>query len=119
MRENPQIAVQMQVSKENLETGLRGFPVGFCTTSSVEAEKGLFYVGRPVEELADREPSEVIYLLLNKTWPTAEQSQASSKLLADRQNVAPEILTALAALPRAGHPMKWFITAINALGMVA
>jgi len=111
-------AVMMELTKESLETGLRGVPVGYCTTSSVEADKGLFYVGKAVEDIADKEPAEVIYLLVNKTWPTPDQSKAFSKILADRQNVAPEILTALAALPKSGHPMKWFITAINALGMV-
>ena len=118
MRENPQIAVQMQVSKENLETGLRGFPVGYCTTSSVEAEKGLFYVGRPVEELASADPEQVIYLLLNKVMPTPEQALQFSAVLKAEQKVPEVVFTSMKALPATGHPMKWFLHAINALGMV-
>jgi citrate synthase len=118
MRENPQIAVQMQLTKEHLETGLRGFPVGYCTTSSVEAEKGLFYVGRPVEEIASADPEQVIFLLLNKTWPTSAQSAEFSQQLRAEQAVPASVFASMKALPLSGHPMKWFIHAINALGMV-
>ena len=37
MQENPKSAVLMEISKDSLETGLRGVPVGYCTTSAVEA----------------------------------------------------------------------------------
>ncbi len=110
--------VLLEITKDSLETGLRGVPVGYCTTSSVEAERGLFYVGQPVEAIADRDPEEVIYLLLNKTWPTGEQRQAFTRLLKDRQQVDPAVFASMQALPRNGHPMKWFLHAINALGMV-
>ena len=111
-------AVHMEIGREQLESGLRGVPVGYCTTSSVEAEKGLFYVGRPVEELADCDPEQVIYLLLNKTWPTAEQTKAFTAQLRAEQAVPESVFASMRALPRGGHPMKWFIHAINALGMV-
>ena len=52
-----------QITDEQLETGLRGVPVGYCTTSYVDAQKGLFYVGQPIAKLANKEPEEVIYLL--------------------------------------------------------
>ncbi len=48
--------VLFQITKAHLETGLRGFPVGYCTTSTVHPEKGLFYVGHPIAELASWEP---------------------------------------------------------------
>ncbi|MBA2480798.1 MAG: citrate (Si)-synthase [Planctomycetes bacterium] len=118
MKEGAKSAVLMELTKDQLETGLRGVPVGYCTTSSVEAQKGLFYVGRPVEEIANSDPEQVIHLLLHKTWPTAEQSAEFSKLLKANQGVPREVLDTLKALPRTGHPMKWFIHAINALGMV-
>ncbi len=107
----------LTMTKENLESGLRGVPVGYCTTSAVEADKGLFYVGNPVEAIGHRDPEEVIYLLLHKQWPTADQRAAFSRELAARATVEPGVFESLKALPRHGHPMKWFIHAINVLGM--
>ncbi len=113
---NPNIF--MELTKDSLETGLRGVPVGYCTTSSVEAERGLFYCGEAVETIADRDPEDVVYLLLNKCWPTAENRQSFTRLLKDRQKVDPAVFFSMKLLPRQGHPMKWFIHAINTLGMV-
>ncbi len=111
--------VLMEITADQLETGLRGVPVGYCTTSSVDPHKGLFYVDRPVEELAESDPEDVVYLLLEKTWPTAAQKAEFAKVLADHQTVDPVVFATLKALPRSGHPMKWLIHAINALGMVS
>src|ERR1700722_5501117 len=55
--------VLFQITEENLETGLRGIPVGYCTTSRVDPEKGLFYCEHPITEVADWEPERVIFLL--------------------------------------------------------
>ena len=30
--------VLFEIKKENLETGLRGYPVGYCTTSTVDPQ---------------------------------------------------------------------------------
>ena len=118
MKEGSKPAVLMEVTHESLETGLRGVPVGFCTTSAVEADKGLFYVGEPVEKIADRDPEDVIHLLLNKRWPSPAEKAAFAKLLQDHSPVDPVVIASLKALPKSGHPMKWFLHAINALGMV-
>ena len=75
--------VLMEITKDQLETGLRGVPVGYCTTSSVDPQKGLFYVGEPVEKIADRDPEDVVHLLLEKRWPKlmdAEGKRIDSKL---------------------------------------
>jgi len=117
MQENPKTAVLMEITKDSLETGLRGVPVGYCTTSAVEADKGLFYVGEAVESIANRDPEDVIHLLLHKQWPNPAQKQEFSALLRDRSQVDAAIIATLKALPRTGHPMKWFIHALNALGM--
>jgi len=53
--------VLFEIKNENLETGMRGYPVGFCPTSSVDPEKGLFYVGQAVSTLSLYNPEEVIY----------------------------------------------------------
>ena len=118
MKEGAKSAVLMEITKDTLETGLRGVPVGYCTTSSVEAAKGLFYVGHPVEELANTDPEQVIHLLLHKALPSPAQAAEFSKLLKANQDVPKAVFDSLKALPRSGHPMKWFIHAINALGMV-
>lgn len=105
------------MTKEHLESGMRGVPVGYCTTSAVEADKGLFYVGNPVEAIGRRDPEEVIYLLLYKQWPTAEQLSGFRRELLSRAEVPGGVYDSLKTLPRHGHPMKWFIHAINVLGM--
>jgi citrate synthase len=118
MKENTKSPVLMEISKDSLETGLRGVPVGYCTTSAVEADKGLFYVGEAVEGIADRDPEDVIYLLLNKSWPNPAQKAEFAQKLRVHAQIDASLFSTLKALPRSGHPMKWFIHAINALGMV-
>lgn len=60
------------VTEEHLETGLRGYPVGYCTTSFVDPVKGLFYMDRPVADIVDLEPLELIYLLYHGTMGSKE-----------------------------------------------
>ena len=72
------------ITEESLETGLRGVPVGYCPTSKVDPMLGLSYGGYPIAELADKEPEEVIYLLLNRELPNAEQLDAFNKEFRER-----------------------------------
>jgi citrate synthase len=116
--QEPKKQVLMEITKDQLETGLRGVPVGYCTTSAVDPKKGLFYVGEAVENIALRDPEDVIFLLLEKRWPTPDEAKALSRTLKERQAIDPVVFSSLKALPRAGHPMKWLIHAINVLGMV-
>ena len=51
---------------------MRGIPVGTCKTSFVDPIEGVHYVGYPVEDLANLEEEDVIYLLMNKRLPTEE-----------------------------------------------
>jgi len=111
--------VLVELTADHLESGLRGVPVGYCTTSSVDPNRGLAYVGRPIEELALSDPEDVIHLLIHKHWPDAAEKTAFAKLLTEHQSVDPTVFTALRATPRQGHPMKWLIQAINTLGMVS
>jgi citrate synthase len=111
--------ILLSLTKEYLESGLRGVPVGYCTTSAVEADKGLYYVGNPVEAIGRKDPEEVIYLLLYKQWPTSEQLSGFRRELMSRSAVEAGVLDTLKVLPRHGHPMKWFNHAINVLGMYA
>ncbi|GMV41258.1 MAG: citrate synthase [Myxococcales bacterium] len=111
--------VIFQVTQKHLNTGLRGYPVGTCRTSSVDPYKGLHYVGYPIRELAFLDPEAVIYLLLNKSLPTAAQDKEFRAELAERSAKFPKgVFDILRALPKEGHPMEWFMTGLIGLGML-
>lgn len=110
--------VLFQIKEENLETGLRGFPIGYCTTSSVDPEKGLFYAGKPVVDLAFKDPLEVIFLLDTGRNGDKGEINAFAKQLGRRAKVSDKVLEGIQALPRDGHPMKCFPIAILLLGML-
>ena len=107
------------ITRDDLETGLRGVPVGYCTTSKVDPQLGLSYVGQPIADISERDPEDVIYLLLYKRWPDAQEEIAFKAELTKRQVVDDAVITSLKALPKSGHPMKWFLHALNVLGMTS
>ncbi len=109
--------VLFTITKDNLESGLRGVPVGYCTTSSVDPQLGLFYAGYPIAELAHKEPEEIIYLLFNLELPNPEQLSEFKQQLIAHSKINPEVFKHLEILPKSGHPMKWFLHGLNALGM--
>ena len=45
--------VLFTVTGKNLDSGLRGVPVGTCQTSFVDPHDGVHYVGYPVEDLVN------------------------------------------------------------------
>lgn len=110
--------VLFTITEEQLETGMRGYPVGYCTTSSVDPTKGLFYVGRSVEELSTWEPENVIYLLYYGVEGTPNEVDAFKKELHHRAKCSPETIAAIRKLPRSGHPMKLFCSALLIAGML-
>jgi citrate synthase len=109
--------VLFTITRDHLETGLRGFPVGYCTTSSVDPQKGLFYGGYPVADLAYKQPEEIIYLLFNLELPNSEQLAEFKNKLVEHSQMNPEIINHLKALPKEGHPMKWLVHGLNLMGM--
>jgi citrate synthase len=110
--------VLFQITTEHLETGLRGFPVGYCPTSNVNPTKGLFYVGQAVEELATWEPEHVIYLLYYGKKGTTEEIAEFTKNIRNRSNCSHQLIKQIQMLPREGHPMKLFSAAILLCGML-
>ncbi|MAH98106.1 MAG: citrate synthase [Euryarchaeota archaeon] len=106
------------ISDENLDSGLRGIPVGTCKTSYVDPIEGVHYVGYPVGDLANLEEEDVIFLLLNKRLPDKDESQAFRKELAHRGEEIPTgALRVLENLtPGTGHPMDWLSIGIMAMG---
>ena len=109
--------VLFEVTNDSLETGLRGVPVGYCVTSFVDPYKGLTYVGRPIGELANREPIELIYLMYYGEMGSKEQVAQFQKELNKRAHLKPETVKAIEGLPTAGHPMDVFAAAILIAGM--
>ena len=104
------------ITESHLDSGMRGIPVGTCKTSFVDPIEGVHYVGYPVEDLADLEEEDVIYLLMNKRLPTEEESEAFRIELAHRAMDMPTgALRVLESLtPGSGHPMDWLSMGIMA-----
>lgn len=109
--------VLFEITKENLESGLRGIPVGYCTTSHVDPQKGLSYLGRPVSELAQWDPVDAIYLLYYGEAGSKDQIAKFRAELVKRSHCKSETLRHIEALPRAGSPMDIFAAAILISGV--
>lgn len=110
--------VLFEIKEEHLETGLRGYPVGYCTTSTVDPIKGLFYAGIAIPALADWEPEEVIYLLYYGKKGTEKEVADFKENLKKRAPLSPEVSKHISMLPRQGHPMKLFCAALLLCGML-
>ncbi len=104
--------VLFEITDENLETGLRGYPVGYCTTSTVDPQKGLYYMGHPVSEIDGWEPEKVIYLLYYGREGSNEEIECFSNDLKRRSPCSPELISSIKQLPIKCHPMKLFSASI-------
>lgn len=109
--------VLFEITEDKLETGLRGFPVGYCVTSHVDPEKGLHYCGKPVSELAFREPQEVIYLLYHGKEGSQNEVAEFFDHLKSRSCLSDSVVKQIYHLPREGSPIKLFAAALLLLEM--
>ncbi len=109
--------VLFEITRENLETGLRGVPVGYCVTSSVDPQKGLAYVGRPIADIYAWDPLQAIYLLYFGEEGSKEQLAKFHQEIVRRSQCRAETVHAIESLPRKGHPMDLFAAAILVAGM--
>jgi citrate synthase len=110
--------VLFEITKEQLETGMRGYPVGYCTTSSVDPEKGLFYAGFPVSEMADWDPLRVVYLLFHGREGNENQLQQFREDIDRRSTLSEKVIDHIYQLPREGHPMQLFCAGLLIAGMI-
>ena len=109
--------VLFTITHKNLDTGLRGYPVGTCTTSHVDPKKGLFYVGYPIRSLVHCDPIDVMYLLYFGKPGTKKEIETFKDNLAKRSQCKPETLRAISSLPRGKDPMDVFSTALLIAGI--
>ncbi len=109
--------ILFKITQKQLETGLRGYPCGYCTTSYVDALKGLFYAGLPVSELSNWSPEDVLCLLYFGKEESATLKKELWQGLQQRVFVPATVIRAIESLPREGHPMKLFASAMLILGM--
>lgn len=106
-----------QITEEHLESGLRGVPVGYCTTSKVDPNLGLFYRGVAISELSSWSSEKTLYLLYHGKEPSPSELQTFSEHLQKHAEVNPDVIKAIYKLPQQGHPMALFSAAILILGM--
>lgn len=109
--------VLFSITRDHLDTGLRGFPVGTVRTSKVDPIQGVSYVGRTIPEVAHEDPEAVAYLVLHRKWPEASELEAFKADLKERSGIDPRVFGMLDALPREGHPMEWLVSGLMLLGM--
>ena len=109
--------VLFEITRDNLETGMRGYPVGYCPTSMADPMKGLFYMNYPIAKVAHWEPEQVIYLLIHGNEGMAEEVAKFSADLRSRSICSKELIKQIRLLPRHGHPMKLFSAALLLAGV--
>ena len=97
---------------------MRGYPVGYCPTSFVDPQKGLFYRGEPISELASRTPEQVMFLLIRGHEGSETELAEFDKTLKERNTCSAAVVKHIQMLPRQGHPMKLFCSALLILGML-
>ncbi|MCB1085357.1 MAG: citrate (Si)-synthase, partial [Chlamydiia bacterium] len=91
---------------------------GYCTTSFVDPLKGLFYRGRPISELYQWEPERALFLLLNGKEGGAGEIAQFEEELKKRAHCSKAVIKHIESLPRQGHPMKLFCSALLILGAI-
>ena len=114
MGDKPKILFEL--TDEHLETGMRGIPVGYCVTSRVDPIKGLFYIEKPIKELACLRPEEVIFLLMQGALGKGPDFDAFCLQLRQRATLDPKVRKHICQFPREAHPMKLLVAALAILG---
>ena len=109
--------VLFEITNDNLETGLRGVPVGYCPTSTVKPTKGLLYVDKLINEIAPWEPERVIYLLYYGKEGSEAEVKTFASDLCRRAQCSSGLISSIEKLPHQGHPMKLFCAALLLMGV--
>ena len=111
--------VLFEITKDHLETGIQGFPLGYYTSSYVDFKTGdLFYRGRSILECAKWAPERVLYLLHYGKEGLLDEVASFSKELKEKGLCSQALLRQLKQLPRHAPPMKLLSAGTLLLGML-
>jgi len=107
------------MAEVEVKRGLEGVAFTETELSHINGAEGkLYYLGIPIEELAEKSTyEEVAYLLLFRKLPTKEELAEFDKKLKQNRRVRVEKIASFADYPREAHPMAALRTAISELGL--
>ena len=95
--------------------GMRGVKGLVCDTSSVSPDTGLIIRGKPLLDIIDILPEQVLFLLLAGEMPDEDALADLQSQLSEYATVPDYIWTILNSMPKDSHPMAMFNTAILAM----
>ena len=95
--------------------GMRGVKGLVCDTSSVSPDTGLIIRGKPLLDIIDILPEQVLFLLLADEMPDQDALADLQSQLSEYAAVPDYIWTILNSMPEDSHPMAMFNTAILAM----
>lgn len=104
-----------EVTLKQAYGGMRGVKGLVCDTSLVDPYKGLIIRGIPIDELTDKTPEEIFFLLVVGALPDEEQLATLKQNLFARSEVPDYVWNVLRDMPETAHPMDMLITAITIL----
>ena len=108
-------SVISEVTLKQAYGGMRGVKGLVCETSSVSADTGLIIRGKPLLDIIEILPEEVLYLLLTGDLPDNASLKELQSNLQEHAVVPDYIWTILKSMPKDSHPMAMFNTAILAM----
>ena len=104
-----------EVTLKQAYGGMRGVKGLVCDTSSVSADTGLIIRGKPLLDIIEILPEEVLYLLLTGDLPDGAALNELQSNLQEHAVVPEYIWTILKSMPKDSHPMAMFNTAVLAM----
>ena len=108
-------SVISEVTLKQAYGGMRGVKGLVCETSSVSADTGLIIRGKPLLDIIEILPEEVLYLLLTGDLPDNAALKELQFNLQEHAVVPDYIWTIFKSMPKDSHPMAMFNTAILAM----
>ncbi|HKM50622.1 MAG TPA: 2-methylcitrate synthase [Candidatus Bathyarchaeia archaeon] len=113
-------ARQSQPSTQKKSVALSGVVAGNTAISHVDqTEKGLYYRGYNINDLAAQATfEEVAYLLLHEKLPTQSELDAYRRKLQSLRDISAPLKMSLECIPAATHPMDVLRTACSILGIL-
>ncbi|MFH1619999.1 MAG: citrate/2-methylcitrate synthase, partial [bacterium] len=93
--------------------GMRGVKSLVCDTSEVDNNRGVIIGGIHISELTEKQPEEILWLLLTGELPDSRSLETLKAELQKRSTTVPQyVWDVLKAMPKDSHPMTMFSTAI-------